>query len=880
MSDAEKTPAAEPRVLGVPEMGLVVLVGVSGSGKSTFAARHFRPTQVIGSDYCRGLVSDDENDQSASADAFALLHTVVDIRLRRGLLTVVDATNVQRKAREQLVRVAKDNDVLCTAIVLDVPEALAVARNRERPDRDFGAHVVRRQRRDLKQSLKRLDREGFRRVHVLRGPEEIDAAVIGLEKGWTDKRELTGPFDIVGDVHGCREELEELLTALGYEVSRDERGRAAGARHPEGRTAVFVGDLVDRGPDSPGVLRLVMGMVADGDALCVSGNHENKLVRVLKGAKARVTHGLEVTLEQMGAESDGFRREVLAFCDGLISHYVLDEGRLVVAHAGLKEEYHGRASGRVRSFALYGETTGESDEYGLPVRLPWARDYRGRAAVVYGHVPTAKAEWLNNTICLDTGCVFGGKLTALRYPERALVEVAAHRVWYEPTRPLPAAPPAARHRPGEPPAPVPPPPSAERGPGDTVDITDVGVGGPATGLSVATGHGTVRADAGSTLAALEVMSRFAVDPRWLLYLPPTMAPAPTSAEPGLLEHPREAFASFRGSGVGQVVCQEKHMGSRAVAVLCKDEAAAERRFVPGQPGTLYTRTGRPFFTDPEVQAEVVDRLRRAVTDAGLWEKLGTDWVALDGEMLPWSAKARSLIREQYASVGAAARAALPTAAGALAAAAARGLDVGALADTVARRQEQMEEFSRVYRRYSWDTDGASGLQYAPFALLACEGREYTDADHLWHMAVAEQLAEASGLVRSTRYLVVDTTDPAACDAAADWWRDLVSAGGEGVVVKPLLGARATGRKGLAQPGLKVRGPQYLRIIYGADYTDPDRLAVLKDRNLGRKSGLAMREHKLGLEALARHARREPLWRVHEPVFAVLALESEPVDPRL
>jgi polynucleotide kinase-phosphatase len=864
MSDAEKSTATGPRVLGVPEMGLVVLIGVSGSGKSTFAARHFRPTQVVSSDYCRGVVSDDENDQSASADAFALLHTILDIRLRRGLLTVVDATNVQGRAREQLVRVAKANDVLCTAIVLDVPEALAVERNRERPDRDFGDHVIRRQRRDLRQSLKRLDREGFRRVHVLRGPEEIDAAVIELEKGWTDKRELTGPFDIVGDVHGCREELEELLSGLGYGIARDERGRAVGARHPEGRTAVFVGDLVDRGPDSPGVLRLVMGMVADGDALCVSGNHENKLVRVLKGAKARVTHGLEVTLEQLKSESDEFRREVLAFCDGLISHYVLDEGRLVVAHAGLKEEYHGRASGRVRSFALYGETTGESDEYGLPVRLPWARDYRGKAAVVYGHVPTVKAEWLNNTICLDTGCVFGGKLTALRYPERDLVEVPAHRVWYEPTRPLQAL----------------PSPSTERGPGDTVDITDVGVGGPVTGLSVSTEHGTVRADAGSTLAALEVMSRFAVDPRWLLYLPPTMAPAPTSAEPALLEHPREAFASFRGSGIGQVVCQEKHMGSRAVAVLCRDGAAAERRFVPGELGSVYTRTGRPFFTDPGVRAEVVERLRRAVTDAGLWEKLGTDWVALDGEMLPWSAKARSLIREQYASVGAAARAALPAAAEALAAAAARGLDVGALADTVARREEQMEEFSQVYRRYSWDTDGAAGLQYAPFALLAAEGREYTDADHLWHMAVAEQLAEASGLVRSTRYLVVDTTDPAACEAAADWWRELVSHGGEGIVVKPVLGARAMGRKGLAQPGLKVRGPEYLRIIYGADYTEPDRLAVLKDRSLGRKTGLAMREHKLGLEALARHARREPLWRVHEPVFAVLALESEPVDPRL
>ncbi|MFD3684439.1 polynucleotide kinase-phosphatase [Nocardiopsis sp. NPDC058631] len=866
MSTTEGARTPGPRVLGVPGMGLVVLVGVSGSGKSTFAARHFAPTQVISSDYCRGMVSDDENDQSASADAFALLHTIVDIRLRRGLLTVVDATNVQSRARAELVRIAKANNVLATAIVLDVPEALARERNRERPDRDFGDHVIRRQRRDLRQGVKRLSREGFRRTHVLHGPEEVDGVTIELERAWPDRTELTGPFDIVGDVHGCREELEELLGGLGYALSRDGEGRPVGARHPDGRTAVFVGDLVDRGPDSPGVLRLVMGMVADGDALCVPGNHENKLVRVLKGAKLRATHGLAETLEQLGRETEEFRAGVLAFCDGLVSHLVLDGGRLVVAHAGLKEEYHGRASGRVRSFALYGETTGETDEYGLPVRLPWAREYRGSAAVVYGHVPTAKAEWLNNTICLDTGCVFGGKLTALRYPERELVEVDAHRTWYEPARPLSDTPPQ----------------DAERRADDTVDITDVGIGADdaAPGLFVETADGNVRTDSGSTLSALEVMSRFAVDPRWLLYLPPTMAPAPTAAAPGLLEHPDEAFSYFRGAGAGEVVCQEKHMGSRAVAVLCRDGDAAERRFVPGELGALFTRTGRPFFRDPALQAEVVDQLRRAVTDAGLWDRLGTDWVALDGELLPWSAKARPLIREQYASVGAAARASLPAAADALRQAAARGMPVDGLAAKVALRTEQAEAFSRVYRRYSWDTDGAAGLRYAPFAVLASEGREYSDADHLWHMAVAERLAEAGGLVHPTRYRVVDTTDPDACASGADWWTDLVSAGGEGMVVKPVLGARATGRKGLVQPGLKVRGPEYLRIVYGADYTDPERLAVLKERNLGRKSSLAMREHKLGLEALARHARREPLWRVHEPVFAILALESEPVDPRL
>src|SRR5699024_2823060 len=241
-------------------------------------------------------------------------------------------------------------------------------------------------------------------------------------------------------------------------------------------------------------------------------------------------------------------------------------------------------------------------------------------------------------------------------------------------------------------------------------------------------------------------------------LPAPMAPAPTAADPSLLDHPAEAFTSYLGSGVGQVMCQEKHMGSRAVAVLCRDAAAAERRFVPGELGMVFTRTGRPFFSDPGLQTELIDQLRQAVTDAGLWDRLGTDWGALDGELMPWSAKAGTLIRDQYASVGAAARSALRAAGRALASAAARGMDVDRLESLVARRTDQMEEFSHVYRRYSWDTDGITGLRFAPFTVLASEGREYTEADHVWHMAIAERLTEASELIHPTRHLVVDTTD--------------------------------------------------------------------------------------------------------------------------
>src|SRR5262249_23616440 len=197
--------------LSLPELSLVVLIGSTGSGKSTFARTHFPHTAIISSDACRGIVSDDENDQSSTPDAFALLHHIAGIRLRRGLRTVVDATNVQPKARQELIAVARAHDVLPVAIVLDVSDDVCFERNSQRPDRaHLARHVVSRQQRELRRGLRGLEREGFRKVYILRGVEEIESATIVDEKAWNDKRELTGPFDVIGDVHGCRAELETL----------------------------------------------------------------------------------------------------------------------------------------------------------------------------------------------------------------------------------------------------------------------------------------------------------------------------------------------------------------------------------------------------------------------------------------------------------------------------------------------------------------------------------------------------------------------------------------------------------------------------------------------------------------------------------------------
>jgi protein phosphatase len=842
----------------VPELSLVLLIGPSGSGKSTFAANHFLPTEVLSSDFCRGLVSDDENDQAATNDAFEVLHFIAAKRLAAGRLTVVDATNVQPEARKPLVALSREYDVLPTAIVFNLPERLCQDRNRGRPDRDFGAHVIRRQSDQLRRSLKYLSKEGFRHVAVLRSPEEVEAAVVERQPTWTNRRTEHGPFDIIGDVHGCFAELVVLLRDLGWHVSDD----GLTAHHPEGRQAVFLGDLVDRGPDVPAVLRLVLSMVESGAALCVPGNHDIKLVRALRGRDVKLAHGLAESLAQLEDEPPEFKEKAAEFLDKLISHFVLDDGNLVVAHAGMRERFQGRASRRVRDFALFGETTGETDEFGLFVRYDWAEEYRGHAIVVYGHTPVPEAVWVNGTINIDTGCVFGGRLTALRYPERELVSVAAHQTYYEPLTPLATAEPE----------------QAPDRDGGFLDIEDV-LGKRIVETRL---HGKVTIREENATAALEVMSRWALDPRWLIYLPPTMSPSETSQADGLLEHPAEALAYYRKQGIERVVCEEKHMGSRAIFIICRDEAAARKHFgaSEGEIGVCYTRTGRRFFERGALEAEVLVRLQAAISSAGWWEAFETDWVCLDTEVMPWSAKVQELLKEQYAAVGAAATAAVPAAIGALERAEQRGVSSDGLLDRFRAREERAAAFVEAYRRYSWIVESVDDMRVAPFHLLASSGKTYVDQDHVWHMQTLRQLAVADPkLFVATAFTEVQLADPASEEQATAWWEEMTTRGGEGMVVKPKEFI-ARGKRGLVQPAVKCRGPEYLRIIYGPDYTAPENLERLRERGLGTKRSMALREFALGIESLERFTRGDPLYRVHECAFGVLALESEPVDPRL
>lgn len=579
----------------LPGVCLVVLVGASSSGKTTFARQHFGPSEVVSSDQCRLMVADDDNDQGATAVAFDLLHYIASKRLEGPRLTVVDATSLLPEHRRPLLSLARAYHVPAVAVVLDVPYETLVERNGHRADRELPAPALRTQvERASRANTEQLVGEGFAQTFIL-ADDEISGATVERVRSPTDRAEESGPFDIIGDVHGCSDELVDLLAKLGYDVASDRTS----AEHPEGRKAVFVGDLVDRGPDTPGVLKLVMGMVDDGAALCAPGNHEARLVRAVRGGEATTGHGLSESLEQLATCSPEEREEAIGFLEGLPGHLVLDGGQLVVAHAGLPVHMHNRDTAAVRRFALYGDTTGETDEFGHQIRYPWARDYRGVAMVVYGHTPVTEAEWVNNTICVDTGCVYGGSLTALRYPERDLVSVPAAKAYY-------ASASARSH-------------SAS----DKATVLSTGLAGeisvPTEGLA----------------AAEEAVREGGLGEGWLVYVPHVVPPGPVTTRGDLLEHPDDTFRAYADAGVTEVVCEYMHAGTPAVLVLCRDTDVAEKRFGVAAGGSetagvLYTHRGLPVADQEE---GLLDELHHAVGEAGLWDELATDWLALEVAVL-------------------------------------------------------------------------------------------------------------------------------------------------------------------------------------------------------------------------------------------------------
>ncbi len=416
--------------LSIPRLSLVLLIGPSGAGKTTLAERLFAPTECVGIDAMRAMLDDDPYSATATSDAVEMIRIVTARRLARGRLTVIDAPNVNIEERRPLIKLAQKNHAAAVAIVLNVDAATCRANNDKRASvPKLPAKVLERQQAAMKKTLASIKKEGFYRVHTITKPEDFETFSIQRETMRADRCDAHGPFDLIGDVHGCCDELETLLSKLGY--AKDEQNVW---RHPDNRKAVFLGDLINRGPRSLDTIRLVMDMVDADSALCVPGNHENLLVKWFGGASFPPTHGLKATLDEIDKlpadDWKALKARIAKFVKALESHLILDNGMLIAAHAGITAELAGRMN--VKRFALYGETRGETDGYARRKIPLWALQYRSKARVIYGHCAVTEPKRSHNTLNIDTGCVFGGELTALRYPEGELVTVPAAQVYMEP----------------------------------------------------------------------------------------------------------------------------------------------------------------------------------------------------------------------------------------------------------------------------------------------------------------------------------------------------------------------------------------------------------------------------------------------------------------
>lgn len=841
------------RTIGLPDPSLVLLLGARGSGKSTFARRFFDSSEIVSLDECRRKVGDDQGP-TPSNDAQELFQTIIQNRLYAGKLVVVDVDSAHAETRRSLVTLARRHHLFSIAIALRMDERVCIERNAIRTDCVVSPYEVKRGVEAVRKAIEVCGREGIRDLHVLDSPEAADLAIVTRHKLWTDKREDSGPFDIIGDVHGCADELEALLAMLGYRVTWDASERyGVRIEAPVGRRVIFLGDLIDRGPRIVDSLRIAMTMVDQGTALCVPGNHESKFLRKLRGKTVSITHGLAETVAEFEHQPKSFHDDVANFIEKLVGHYVLDGGRLCVVHAGIKANMQGRSSSAAREFGLYGDTTGETDEYGLPVRHEWANEYHGRAMVVYGHTPMLTAEWLNNTLCIDTGCVFGGALTALRYPEREVVSVPAAKRYFEPKKPLVARVSQAGAMEGRPP--------------------DVGLSMDALRaggvLKTRFRYDAPMPAEPHTLAVVEMLSLYGVDPRWLVYIPPMISPVDPSALPGVLEHPAEAFAYYKKMGVSQLVCQEKLPGQRVVVTICRDAYAAQSVFgvTDGRVGMVHTRTGRPVFSDRNNETVWIERCRAAAEKAGIFDKYG-----------PFVIFEAHLCRHRKQSPLPVDAAAFRRADEVIAQASARGVDMGPLAERLAQRYERLLKHAESVAHGPKGALHPDELILVPLSVVATDETSWFDRPRVSHQQLLLSLVEADlELIRPVGSFEFDLADDASKNGALDLWEERTQLGAEGFVIKPLAFQR-TSTPGLALPALLCRTPVALRRMHGPDYDVEGNLERFRARSWSSFRYRAIGQHALGMESVARFVEREPLSRIHLCVSAALALECQHAEP--
>ena len=793
--------------LQLPDYCLVLLVGVEGAGKTHFAQTHFQATEIVGLREAVSWVADESVDSAAQSAATEVMELLVSKRLERRLLTVIDAPNLKVEVRRRFLNVARRHHTPVVAVILESPEPEDLE--------TWGARrSLRRQRAMMKRSLRGVRTEGYAQILRLNA---WDKTQLERLRAPTDLRNQTGGFDVVGDLHGCLSEFKELLGKLGYEQD---------GSHSRDRRLVLVGDLVDRGPDVLGCLELVQELVSQGRAFCVAGNHDRRLARVLRGRKVRTDHGLENSLEALQDCENQTRIKFADFLEALPSHLVLDEERLVVTHAGLKAAHLNRDSRRVEEFCLYGDTRGEIDEFGISNRPDWVLEYSGKSRVVYGHAPVLVPEWCNRTINIDTGAVFGGSLTALRYPEMELVSVPAKEVYAEPFRPM----------------------EIGTRPAELIRVDDL-----LKNVGIPTRFGArVELSAEERAHAFEALHSCVIPAPELHYLPPSSACGSVSPEEDFLERPEEAFKDFKGQGVSRMVFQEKHGGARAVLLLRKDKR-----------GWVYGRAGRTLFASPQSQQDFLDSWTKQLEESDFWSAFETDWVCMEGQLIPVAEVERLQFREEGDRLVASGTLLLEKAQ--------RLLEPSSLRNKLVREGRELERYRETRERF---VQKAETPHFAPLQILATQGRLYHQRPHQWHLEQLQRYLGPHPRFQETAWREVDGDSLKSVHAAVRWWEKSIDAGGLGGVVKPSQ-PLSHARVGWATPALEVRSPDYLRLLYGV--LSPQRLETLKARDRQRLREVALEQFLLGLEALELLIEGEPLHQRHRALFAIMALENRLAD---
>jgi polynucleotide kinase-phosphatase len=865
-----------PKKILLPHAGIVLMMGPSSSGKTTLLKRLVEEevllaSEVVSSDQFRLMLSDkafmdwknhpkEEADvlydeyQQISKLAFEALDYMVARRCELNKLTIIDATHLQSADRLRFVQLARKQHVPIAVIAIEATESelLMWDEVREHPR---GKKRIRQQQQVFKRQVKYLKKEGYSAQYILQAEElgnitferKSDRFILDVANG----------LDVIGDIHGCFDEFLELLTKLGYEQS--DEGLYI---HPEGRKIVSVGDIMSRGPKSLASMEFFYQHIQAGLAYMIDSNHGWKIARWLDGRKVKMQHGDEELVAEFdrfeaenGAEQtneckDAYRQMLLQ----APSHYVIRNNGTdiaVVVHAGIKDKFIGKHSKSISDFCRYGDVQG-IDASGKPIRKDWFHQHHSKQLIIWGHDPKPQPIFVQNTVNIDQGVVFGGHLTAFRFPERDFVMVPAKQDYAKVAdNPLQKW--------------------------EEMRLAPPNLGALIDGYSVLTEvSGEVKIPGKMVKTALDDLSHFTIPLEELVYIPPTMSPTPqVSSLQTYLEHPSEAFSYYRSQDVSEMIVEKKHMGSRGVLLIFQNDKAAKKYIGRETKGVIYTRTGRAFFQKP-LGDKVLQLLQEDLQP--YFAKHQTEFVLLDAEILPWNLKAKELIQKQYAHVGEMALLDRTKRMEYLQAA----RDNGAAVDTwIEETKEQLQHtatFRESFQQYIWETEGLEGIEIAPFHILAHSGKTFFDKTHLWHMDRSKELSEHSSLIVETAYRVIK--DEQSEQEAIAWWEEITRDGHEGFVVKPLQFLERNQKGNLVQPAIKVRGASYLHIIYGMDYLDQANLARLKQRNTSKKQRKAIREFALGIEGIKRFVNRQSLGRIHECVLGTLAMEADAVDPRL